>query len=89
MFENGPNISAWVVDINNINNDNGNGSDDNIDRCESDNSDKPDYLNVNCNRNLNIRCVNTDFEVINFYISLDIVNVASMRTSQSASGEVR
>lgn len=38
---------------------------DNADRCEGDDNDKPDYMNIDCDRNLNIRCVSTDFEVIN------------------------
>lgn len=58
------------LNINNdLNDDNGNsnGNDsETIDRGERDKSDKLDNFNVNRNRNLNIRCDNTDFEVINW-----------------------
>lgn len=45
--------------------DDSNIDDDNADRCEGDDNVKPDYMNIDCDRNLNIRCVSTDFEVIN------------------------
>lgn len=43
-------------------------TDDYADRYDDDDNDKPDYLYIGCDRNLNIRCVRTDFEVINFRI---------------------
>lgn len=55
VFEDGLNANAET------NNDNG--TNNSVDRCGGDKSDKPDYLNVDCDRNLNIRCVNADFEV--------------------------
>lgn len=43
-------------------------NDDNADRSDSNDCDKPDYLNIDCDRNLNIRCVGMDFEVNKFYM---------------------
>lgn len=61
VLEDGLNANADNNDIN-INNDNDIAN--NIDRCEGDKNDKPDYLDVNSDRNINIRCITEDFEVI-------------------------
>ncbi|XP_031631374.1 probable 3',5'-cyclic phosphodiesterase pde-5 isoform X2 [Contarinia nasturtii] len=51
-------ISANTTKDDNTDNDTKNDNDSNENGVE-----KPDYLNVECDRNLNIRCVRTDFEV--------------------------
>lgn len=56
------NTKTNTINDYNINNDNADRSD------ASNDCDKPDYLNIDCDRNLNIRCVGMDFEVNKFYM---------------------
>lgn len=54
-------IATNIINDYNIN-------DDNSDRCDSNDCDKPDYLNIDCDRNLNIHIVGMDFEVNKFHV---------------------
>lgn len=61
VLEDGLNTNADNNDTN-INNDNDIAN--NVDQFEGDINDKPDYLDIDSDRNLNIRCITADFEVI-------------------------
>lgn len=64
---------AAAIATNTINDDNADRSDTNL----SNDCDKPDYLNIDCDRNLNIRCVGMDFEVNKFYASPFFLTLAT------------
>lgn len=56
---------------------------DNSDQYKDENNHKPQYVYVDCDRNLNIRCVGADFEVINvfhsyIYVCLCVFDVISL-----------
>lgn len=60
-LEDGLNANA---DNNDTRTNNHNDSTNNVNLCDGDKHDKPNYFDIECHRNLNIRCISADFEVI-------------------------